>query len=324
MDHLTSISAFVHAVDTGSLAAASRRLGVSPAAVSRALAALEERLGVPLLRRTTRSLHLTPEGDGYLATCRRILAELDAAERGVAAAHDRPSGLLTVTAPLVFGRRCVRPVLDDFLDATPGVEARLLLLERFVNLVDEGVDLAIRVGHLPDSDLVATRLGELRRVICASPDYLARAGVPATPAALARHACISPSDAHGQVSWSFAPSSEELHGDGRRTAAARRDPAAPVDQRRAAGGRFRDRGTRLARMLSYQIVPELAAGRLQIVLAGFEPPPLPAHLLYPRSLAGTAKLRRFVAFAVPRLRADLAAATAIVAAAAARLPGSPA
>lgn len=309
MDLLSAISAFVYSVDTGSLASASRRLGVSPAAVSRSVAALEERLGTQLIHRTTRRLRLTEAGTTYLATCRRVLEELDAAERGVAASHSEISGLLTVTAPAVFGRRGVRPVIDAFLDTYPGVSTRLLLLERFVNLVDEGVDLAIRVGHLPDSNLIAIKLGEFRRIVCAAPSYLAKNGIPTVPADLTNHACISSNDAHGHVTWRFSvPGSRR---ERIQTVTVR--PRLTINEARPAADSIME-GRGFARLISYQVVPELKDGSLQIVLADYEPPPLPVHLLFPRYRGDTAKLRAFIDFAVPRLKATLEEATAIVAA----------
>src|SRR6201996_6656182 len=142
------------------------------ATVTRGIALLEARLGMRLLHRSTRALHLTPFGESYLVTCREVLTALDLAERGAAAEQERPSGLLTITAPLRFGQLHVRPVLDAFLDANPAVQARLLLLDRVVNLVEEGIDVAIRLAHLPDSTMVATRVGEVRRVLCAAPAYI--------------------------------------------------------------------------------------------------------------------------------------------------------
>lgn len=311
MDRLSAMSAFVTAVELRSLSAAARRLGQSPASVSRGVAALEERLGTPLLHRTTRRLRLTEAGEAYLATCRRVLEELDAAERGVAAQHSVPSGLLTVTAPAVFGRRAVRPVLDRFLEAHAEVTARLLLIERFVNLVDEGVDLAVRVGHLPDSSLVATRIGALRRVICASPDYIRAHGAPRTPAELADHVCIGTSDLHGTAAWSFAPTPAPVpSGRARPLRPVMVHPRLTVNEAIPALDSVLE-GRGIARALSYQVTPELEAGRLVLLLVAYEPEPLPVHLLFPRSHGATAKLRRFVEFATPLLRAELDAATRI-------------
>ena len=176
MDRLDAMASFVAAVDEGSLAAAARRLNHSPAGVTRAIAALEDRLGTRLLHRSTRSLYLTSFGEAYLLTCRRVLEELENAERGAAVEQTALRGLLTLTAPALFGQLRLRPLLDQFLDANPAVQGRLLLVDRVVNLVEENIDAAIRLAHLPDSTLVVRRLGEVRRIVCASPSYLDRRG----------------------------------------------------------------------------------------------------------------------------------------------------
>ncbi len=298
MDRLDAMAAFVAAVDEGSLAAAARRLGYSPAAVTRALSSLEDRLGVPLLHRSTRGLRLTSPGEAYLATCRQVLEDLQRAESGAAADQQTPRGLVTLTAPLLFGRFRVRPVLDRFLDGNPAVQARLVLLDRVVNLIDEGIDVAVRLAHLPDSSLIATHLGEVRRVVCASPAYLERHGVPHTPSALSGHACIMSNDA----AWRFG------NKEASRRLAVRAPAIHPrliVNSAAVAIDSAID-GHGVTRVLSYQVESDIMAGRLVRLLATYEPPPIPVHFVRPADRSMTAKLRAFIDFATPLLRADLA------------------
>jgi DNA-binding transcriptional LysR family regulator len=302
MDRLDAMTAFVAAVDEGSLAAAARRLGHSPANVTRAITSLEDWLGAQLLRRTTRALHLTEFGESYLDTCRKVLAELNAAKLGAAAERDAPRGLLTLTAPVLFGQLRVRPLLHDYLQAYPDVQARLVALDRIVNLIEEGIDVAVRLAHLPDSNLVAVRLGQVRQVVCASPSYLARHKNPKVPADLLQHACLMANSTAGVEPWSFAP------GPG-----SKRKALQPVAVRprifltgSASAIDSAVEGHGIARVLSYQVEEHLKAGRLKLLLTGFEPSPIPVHLVFSSANQATAKLRSFIDFATPRLRAQLA------------------
>jgi DNA-binding transcriptional LysR family regulator len=301
MDRLDAMAALVAAIDEGSLAAAARRLNYSPTAVTRAIASLEERVGAQLLYRTTRALRLTPVGERYLAMCRQVLGEIDVGERGAAAQQENPRGLLTVTAPVLFGRLHVRPVLDRFLDANPGVRARLVLLDRVVNLIDEGIDIAIRLAQLPDSTLVASHLGEVRRVLCASPDYLKKHGVPKKPADLSHHACVMSNEAAAEP-WSFAP------GPGRRQRGLQATAISPrlVVNAAAAAIDSALEGHGITRVMSYQVAADVAAGRLRLLLEAYAPPGIPVHFVMQSSRTVTAKERAFVAFAAEPLRADLA------------------
>src|SRR3984957_15576488 len=206
MDRIEAMTAFVTAADLGSLAGASRRLGRSPAAVTRAVAALERLVGTRLLNRTTRVVRLTEAGERYIASCRRILADLKEADLMAAGERSAPRGVLTVTAPLFFGRLYVRRLVDAYLEEYPEVQARLLLLDRTVNLLEEGIDAAVRIGHLPDSSLIAVKTGEVRRVICASPEYLRRHSLPRQPLDLASHDCIIFSAMTPTDTWTFAAS----------------------------------------------------------------------------------------------------------------------
>jgi DNA-binding transcriptional LysR family regulator len=301
MDRIDAMRAFVTSVERGSLASAARSLACSPATVTRAVALLEAQLGTQLLRRSTRSLGLTPFGDNYLATCRAVLSALDVAERDAAREHEQPSGLLTVTAPLRLGQLHVRPVLDAFLDASTAVQARLLLLDRIVNLVEEGVDAAIRVAHLPDSTLIASRLGEVRRVLCAAPAYIERHGAPSAPSDLRQHACIMERDGAETDSWRFASA------PGKPLLPILLRPRLVVNSASAAVDSAVD-GHGVTRVMSYQAAEAVAAGKLVVLLARHEPPPIPVHLVLPAGRSAAAKQRAFAAFAAPRLREALSLA----------------
>lgn len=303
MDRIDAMHAFIAAVDRGSLASAARRLGCSPATMTRAIATLENRLGMQLLHRSTRALHLTEFGETYLGTCREVLAALDAVERGAETEQETPSGMLTITAPLLFGQLHLRPVLDAFLDANPAVRARLLLLDRIANIVEEGIDLAVRVAHLPDSSLAATRVGEVRRVLCAAPSYIERRGMPRAPAALREHACIMEREGAEAELWRFAAApGRALKPISIRPRLVVNSAAAAVDSALAGHG--------ITRVMSYQVAAQVAAGKLTVLLAKHEPPPFPVHLVLPSARSRTAKQRAFVSFAAPLLRRALLNAAA--------------
>lgn len=301
MDRIDAMTAFVTALDEGSLARAARRLGRSPAAITRAVAQLEEHLGTRLLHRTTRALHLTQAGERYLASCRAILADLAEADLLAAGERTDPRGVLSVTAPVMFGRLHVAPVIEDLIEAHPALQARLLLLDRVVNLVDEGHDVAVRIGHLPDSSLVGARVGEVRRVACASPDYLAARGTPTVPADLSAHRIISFSQITENAMWTFAAGPSG--GARKQVSVEARFTVNSADAAIAAAAR----GRGITRVLSYQVEDAVAAGHLRLVLEEFEGEPLPVHVVYPGTRLQAAKLRAFVDVAVPRLRARLAA-----------------
>lgn len=299
MDRLDCLRALVLAVDQGSLSAAARAQGRSPAAVTRAIASIEERLGTALLQRTTRSLKLTEAGERYLAVARRVLADLDEAEKSAGAATAEPQGLLTVTAPLAFGSLHVRPIVSAYLAAHAGVRVRLLLLDRVVSVVEEGVDVAVRIAHLPDSSLVAAAVGSVRRVVVASPAYLAGRGAPAVPADLAGHRCIASSAITPSDTWTFGPGRE-----GDRARQVRVAPVLSVNVAEAAIRAALD-GAGVTCALSYQVAEHLASGALVPLLAAFEPAPVPVHIVYPATASRTAKVRAFVEILAPRLRAVL-------------------
>jgi DNA-binding transcriptional LysR family regulator len=301
MDRLDAMKVFVVAVDEGSLAAAGRKLGRSPAAVSRAIAFLEERVGAELLHRTTRSIKLSEEGERYEAICRRVLTELDEADIVAAGPRAAPRGLLSITAPVVSGEVVLRPILDAFLDAYPTVSARALLVDRMVNLIEEGVDIAVRIGPLADSAMVAMRVGEVRRVVVAAPRYLKQHPRIADPADLAKHQIIAMT--HLPNSWTFTPPPNSTV-----PRTVQFTPRLAINSTYAAvASAVAGRG--VARMYSYQVAEQVRRGELQIVLSGDEDPPMPVHVVTPQGRLSAPKVRAFMDFAVPRLKKQYALLT---------------
>ncbi|MBE1160943.1 LysR family transcriptional regulator [Dyella acidiphila] len=299
MDRLDAMKVFVTALDEGSLAGASRKTGRSAAAVSRAIAFLEAHVGVPLLHRTTRSIKLSEAGERYAMACRKVLADLDEADRHAAGERSVPRGTLTITATVFAGVELLRPIVDAFMQEHPTVNVRLHLLERPVNLIDEGMDLALRITHLADSTLVAQPIGEVRRVVVASPRYLATHPRIAEPADLSKHPIIAMQHM-GQESWTFPP----LPG----SSVPRAVPITPrlvVNNVRAAIASAVE-GHGVTRLLSYHVAPEIKQDLLRIVLADAEPTPFPVSLLSPYGRLAVPKVRAFVDFALPRLRTRFA------------------
>jgi DNA-binding transcriptional LysR family regulator len=277
----------VAVVAAGSFSAASRQLRMPLPTVSRKVAEIESHLNAKLLVRSTRKLVLTEARQAYVQDCRRILDAVAEAERGASGQYNAPQGELSITAPIVFGRLHVVPVVTEFLRAYAHVDARLLLLDRPLNLIEDRLDLAVRVGPLPDSRLVASKVGQIRRVVCASPGYLEERGTPKTPQDLLKHECVTfagLADSAVRVRSRLTTSTAE----------------AAIDATLA--------GIGLTCTLSYQIAESVKAGRLVVVLRKFEPAPLPVSLLYIHESRITAKLRAFVDFAAPRLRARLTSA----------------
>ena len=298
MDRLDAMKVFVVTLDEGSLAAAGRKLGRSPAAVSRAIAFLEERVGTELLHRTTRSIKLSEAGERYAATCRRVLAELEDAD--VAAAGERavPRGTLAISAPTISGELVLRPILDAFLDAYPTVSARVTLMDRAVNLIEEGIDVALRIGHLEDSSMIAMRVGEVRRVVVAAPRYLKQHPRIEQPADLAKHQMIAM--AHLPNSWTFPP----LPGSSM-SRTVQFTPRLVTNSTRAAVASAIS-GLGVARLFSYQVADQVQQGELEIALANCEDPPMPVHVISPQGRLSVPKVRAFMDFAVPRLRSQFA------------------
>ncbi|WP_437587620.1 LysR family transcriptional regulator [Sorangium sp. So ce1000] len=295
MDRLDTMRVFVAVAEEEGFAPAARRLSMSPPAVTRAISMLEERIGTRLLHRTTRVVRLTEAGTRYLADCKRILGEIEEAEASAAGAHAALRGQIGVTASVMFGRMFVAPALFDFLALHPRVSAWTLLVDRIVDMVDEGLDVAVRIAYLPDSSLSAIRVGAVRRVLCASPEYLAARGEPRAPADLARLDTIAFSPTGSPVEWSFGSGSrvEQVSPSSQLLA-----NTADVAIAAAVAGRG------IARVLSYQIGPELRAGRLSIVLPAYEPPPVPIHVVHLEGRRAAARVRAFVDFLVERLRSE--------------------
>lgn len=297
MDRLEAMSLFIGAVEAGSLSGAARQLGIPLATVSRKISELERHLNTRLLTRSTRRLTLTDAGHAYLAACRRILDDVREAERTAAGEYSTPTGELVITAPVVFGRLHVLPIVTAFLAAYPDVDIRLSLANRITQLAEDHIDLAVRIGALPDSSLVAIRVGAIRRVVCASPDYLAEHGTPETPEDLATHSCITFEGSGALSTWSF----RKGHGE----AALQVRSRLQVNTAEAAIDAAIS-GVGPTRVLSYQIEAALRSGALCILLPAFEPEPWPVNLVHAGQGLLPVKLRAFLDFAAPRLRDRLA------------------
>lgn len=296
MDRLEEWRVFAAVASRRSFVKAAVALGRSPQAITRAVAALETRLNVRLLNRTTRSVSLTGEGERYLERSVRVLAELDALERA-SGADLPPSGRLSVTAPVLFGQLHVAPIVCEFLTAHPAVDARLLFVDRVVSLADEGIDLGVRIGALPDSAMRSRQIGTVRSVLCASPHYLKRAGIPRAPEALADHTCIAFSGTTPIADrWTFRRSDRREQSVAVRPRLVVNTGQAAIDATVAGMG--------IARLLSYQVDRLVAEKRLRLLLESFEPPPMPVQIIQlPGAPNRTAAA--FVDFAVERLRARL-------------------
>jgi DNA-binding transcriptional LysR family regulator len=285
MDRIETMQAFVAVADHKGFAAAARKLGLSASAVTRMVAALENRLGARLLQRTTRSVMLTDVGVQFLERARRILADIEEADEAVKSERTMPAGRLVVSAPLGFGRRHVSPLMSTYLKRHPDVIGELRLSDRMVNLVEEGIDLAVRIGHLPDSSLVARAVGDMRRMVVASPDYLAAHGEPRRPADIAAHRIVHFGAQSATPDWCFVENGRDI-----RVNCAARFTSNSAD----AAILHAEQGGGLTRVLAYQAAEGLAAGRLKAVLTDYEIPPLPIHLVYPTSRLLSAKVRAFV------------------------------
>lgn len=294
MDQIHLMKVLVAVGELQSFAGAARRLGISAAAVTRAIVALEQALGVKLLLRTTRSVRLTDAGSRYLEDSRNILASIDEANEAAAGINAAPQGNLAVTAPLLFGKAFVMPCIVDYLQAYPQVDVSAYFLDRVVNLVEEGMDVAVRIGPLPDSGLRAMRVGQVRRLLCASPQYLERHGVPAHPEALAGHTLITASGVSPQAQWRFGPAQAPTLVQIKPRLTVTSNDAAIVAATAGLG---------IARLLSYQVADELATGRLRVVLEAHEEAPWPIHVLHRESKYGSAKVRTFIDRLVEHLRA---------------------
>ncbi len=293
MDRLQTMSVFVAVAEEAGFAAAARRLNMSPPSVTRAIGDLEARLGARLLHRTTRRVTLTDAGERYLADCRHILNEIEEADRHAAGVHAAPSGVVRVTASVVFGRLVLTPILLELQDQYPEISISTLFVDRLVHLIDEGVDVAVRIAELPDSSLSAIRVGEVRRVLCAAPSYLAAKDRPRQLQHLSNHDLIEFSHEARRGEWTF-----QVDGNAKsfkldsRTRFNIADPAIAA----AVSGRG------ITRVLSYMVAAHVAAGELEIVLADLEPPPVPVHVVHKEAGLTSARVRAAVDFLVEKLR----------------------
>ena len=285
MDRIDAMRAFVTVADLQGFAPAARKLKLSPPSVTRLIAGLEERLGARLLQRTTRKVALTDVGARYLERARRILADIEEAESAAEGESARPSGQLVVSAPSGFGRLHVSAVMSAYLKRYPEVSGELRLEDRVVSLVEDGIDLAVRIGHLADSSLVARHVGEMRRIVVASPAYLKARGEPKLPTDIASHETIQFGSSAGFYDWRFVDGGEEV-----RIAYAPRLLTNSSD----AAVQYAEAGGGLTRVLAYQAAASLKAGRLKIVLEKFELPASPIHIVYPTSRLLSAKVRTFI------------------------------
>ncbi|MGO4414427.1 LysR substrate-binding domain-containing protein [Cupriavidus sp. KB_39] len=309
-DRFESMSILVAVVEAGSFSAAARQLRMPLATVSRKVGELEAHLNTRLLHRSTRQLSLTETGHAYVAACRRILEEVGEAERAASGEYAAPKGELVITAPIVFGRLHLLPVVADFLKTYPDIDVRMVLTDRVVALLDEHVDIALRIADLPDSNFIAMPIGTVRRVVCASPAYFAAHGTPARPQDLAEHACITFEQMTSRQVWHFTAG--KVAKGAKAGKAGKAEIAVPVRSRLAvstaeAAVDAAVAGVGITRVVSYQMAGALRAGALQIVLEAFEPPPWPISLVHTGQGLLPLKLRAFLDFAAPRLRARVAA-----------------
>jgi DNA-binding transcriptional LysR family regulator len=293
MDRFEAMEMFVSVAEAQSFVAAARRHGLSAARVTRSIAALEARLGARLLHRTTRAVRLTEAGSNYLAHCKRLLLEVTAAEAAAVSSHRELSGALTITAPRMFGRLHVTPVVTAFMKRHPAVTLRVLYSDELLDFFDQNVDVAIRIAPLPDSNMRALQVGSVRRVVCASPQYLRAHGVPQRPQELTEHTIIGFSGLAGPQAWTFA-----VEGKHERVQLRARLVVNTADLAIAAAVS----GQGLTRLLSYQPASELAHKRLRIVLAEYELPPTPVHVLRVEGRNASQVVRAFAEFAAAQLK----------------------
>lgn len=302
MDRFEAMSMLLAVVDSGSFSAAGRVLRVPVATLSRKVSELEALLDAQLLIRTTRKLTLTDAGTTYVANARRILEQLEEVEREAAGEFVEPKGELVITAPLFFGKRHVLPIVADFLAQFPDIRIRLLLTDHNVDLIGHRVDMAVRIGELPDSDMVATRIGSMRTIVCASPDLIGHHGLPKKPEDLLRFPCVAMEAPQPSPGWDFGPAAAVI----------------PVKPRLSvstaeAALQAAIAGVGATRLLYYQVAEAIGEGTLMVLLEAFEPKPVPVHLLHAARGHMPLKMRRFLDFAAPRLRqalADIAPANA--------------
>lgn len=295
MDRLHLMTVYVAVAEEEGFAAAARRLGMSPPAVTRAISGLEDRLGVKLLQRTTRHVRVTEAGERYLDDARRVIAAADEADEAAVGINAQPRGHMTVTAPVLFGRMYVMPGIVEYLRQHPDTSVSALFLDRVVNMLEEGVDVGIRIGELSDSSYRALRVGHVRRVLCAAPSYLKRHGIPQTPQDLKRHQVIVASSLSQNIEWRFVDQGEPL--------SVRIKPRLTVSSNDGAI-EAASLGLGITRLMSYQVAPLLAAGKLKLVLSEYESPKVPIHIVHREGRHASAKMRAFIDLMAERIRAE--------------------
>lgn len=296
VDRLQTMAVFVSVAEEAGFAPAARRLNLSPPSVTRAVAELEARLGARLLHRTTRAVHLTEAGERYLADCRRVLAEIEEADRHAAGLHAAPRGAVSVTASIMFGRIVVTPILFDLLDRYADIAVTVIFVDRVVHMIDEGVDVAVRIAALPDSGLTAVRVGEVRPVLCAAPDYLARHGRPRAPSDLAGHRIIDFMAMTPGGAWVFGNDSRETFRPSSRLRVNSADAAISAA----------NAGQGITRVLSYMVREQVGAGGLEIVLDNHAAPSVPVHVVHKEAGRTSARVRAVVDHLVAALRRNAA------------------
>lgn len=293
MDRFTELQVFVAVADTEGFATAARKLGISAPVVTRTLANLEARLGAKLLTRTTRHVRVTDAGRRYLEDAKRILGELAEADDAVTGISGEPGGHLAITAPVLFGKMFVLPGLVDYLKRYPKMEINALFLDRVVNLVEEGIDIGIRIGELADSTMLARRVGKVRRVVCASPTYLTEHGIPQTPDELSQHTIITANGLNASSDWKFINKTIKVKP---RLSFATNDAA--MEAAIAGFG--------ITRLLSYQIAPALESGKLNVILEDYDNAEIPIHIVHREGRYTSVKIRSFVDYMVERLTSNKA------------------
>lgn len=302
MDRLEAMAILIAAVETGSLSGAGRKLGVPLATISRKVSDLESHLKTRLLMRSTRKLALTDAGADYVASCKRILELVGDAERKATGEYSKPRGDLVVTAPIVFGRLHVLPAAADFLEAYPDINLRLTLSDRNANLIDDHIDVAVRIGTLPDSALMATTVGSVRRIVCGSPAYFMRHGTPLIPEDLSPLTCVTFDGLAPATAWDFGLPNKAASPISIRARLSVNTAEAAIDAAVA--------GVGVTRILSYQAAARVAEGKLRVVLEQYEPPPLPVSLIHDAQGLMPLKTRAFLDFLAPRLRRALSSSGA--------------
>jgi DNA-binding transcriptional LysR family regulator len=294
MDRLQAMAIFLAVVDEGGFAAAARRMRISAPAVTRAIGELENAIGVRLLQRSTRTVRVTEVGSQYAGDCRRILADVAEAENGAAGSHGIPRGKLTITASVLFGQTYITPIVVEYLRRYPDADVECRFLDRVVNVMDEGIDVAIRIGTLPDSSYQALPVGRVRQVVCAAPQYLSARGIPLAPPDLQQHSVISADGITPTLDWTFANSGKPQMVRVRPRMSTTSNTAA-IEAAVA--------GLGLTRVMSYMVSRQLAEGALKTVLAAYESAPVPINIVHQEGRRSTAKVRAFIELAAASLRA---------------------